>query len=86
MNCSDHPRNQNAVREHPENLGYARQDLPRSNGQQAGGVNHGEKDMERKRPDRYEPHAGTDANLQGNRRRIQAGTSGRKVRRRKILP
>ena len=48
VNCSDHPRNQNAVRKHRENLGYAGQDLPHSNGQQAGGVNHGEETMERK--------------------------------------
>lgn len=33
VNCSDHPRNQNAVRKHPENLSYAGQDLPHVGGQ-----------------------------------------------------
>jgi len=35
--------------------------------------------MERKRPDRREPYAGVDENLQSDRRRIQYDQKGRKI-------
>ena len=49
-------------------------------------VASGEKIVERKRPDRYEPYAKTDGNLQSNRRRIQNGKKSREYRRRTVLP